>query len=77
MIKNMLIRRKSSDTYLDTFRRHRWSAEMRIIKDNCGFYQLKRNLFSSSSVHSSDVYEKYPGRCCSISFFVTVMLYKL
>ena len=30
MIKNMLKRRKLSDTYLDTFRRHRWSAQMTI-----------------------------------------------
>ena len=31
-------------------------------------------LFSSSSVHSSDVYGKYPGKCRSISFFLTYFL---
>ena len=31
-------------------------------------------LFSSSSVHSSDVYGKYPVKCCSISFFLTHFL---
>ena len=30
----MLKRRKESDTYLATFRRHRWSAQMTMKKDN-------------------------------------------
>ena len=34
MIKNMLKRRKESDTYLATFRRHRWSTQMTMKKDN-------------------------------------------
>ena len=32
--KKMLKRRKESDTYLATFYRHRWSAQMMIKKDN-------------------------------------------
>ena len=34
MIKNILKRRKGDDTYLATFRRHRWSAQMTVKKDN-------------------------------------------
>ena len=34
MIKNMLKRRKESDTYLATSYRHRWSAQMTMKKDN-------------------------------------------
>jgi hypothetical protein len=34
MIKNMLKRRKESDTYLATSRGHRWSAQMMMKKDN-------------------------------------------
>ena len=34
MIKNMLKRKKENDTYLATFRRHRWSAQMTMKKDN-------------------------------------------
>ena len=30
----MLKRRKESDTYLATFRRHRWSAQMIMKNDN-------------------------------------------
>ena len=33
MIKNMLKRRKESDTYLATFRRHHWSAQMTMKRD--------------------------------------------
>ena len=33
-IKIMLKRRKESDTYLATFCRHPWSAEMMMKKDN-------------------------------------------
>ena len=34
MIKIMLKGRKSSDTYLATIRRHRWSVQMTMKKDN-------------------------------------------
>ena len=34
MIKNMLKGRKESDTYLATFHRHCWSAQMTMKKDN-------------------------------------------
>ena len=34
MSKNMLKKLKESDTYLTTFRRHRWSAQMMMKKDN-------------------------------------------
>ena len=34
MIKNMLKSSKGSDTYLATFRRHHWSAQMMMKKDN-------------------------------------------
>jgi hypothetical protein len=34
MIKNMLKIRKESDTYLATFHRYHWSAQMTIKKDN-------------------------------------------
>ena len=34
LIKNMLKRRKKSDTYLATFHRHHWSAQMTMRKDN-------------------------------------------
>jgi hypothetical protein len=34
MIKNMLERRKENDTYLVTFHRHHWRAQMMIEKDN-------------------------------------------
>ena len=34
MIKNMLKRKKESDTYLAIFCRHRWSAQMTMKKDN-------------------------------------------
>ena len=34
MIKNMLERRKESDSYLATCRRHCWSAQMTMKKDN-------------------------------------------
>ena len=34
MIKNMLQRGKQSDSYLATFHRHRWSAQMTMKKGN-------------------------------------------
>ena len=34
MIQNMLKRRKENDTYHATFRRHRWSAQMTMKKDD-------------------------------------------
>jgi hypothetical protein len=34
MIRNILKRRKGSNTYLTTFRRHRWSSQMMMKKDN-------------------------------------------
>ena len=38
MIKNMLTRRKASDTYLDTVSRHRWSRQITMkIDKNCSF----------------------------------------
>ena len=38
MIKNMLIRRKESDTYLDTVGRHRWSLQVAMKVDKmCSF----------------------------------------
>ena len=38
MIKNILIKRKESDTYLATVRRHRWSLQVAMIEDKmCSF----------------------------------------
>ena len=34
MIKNILIRRKESDTYLATVRRHRWSLQVAMSSDS-------------------------------------------
>ena len=72
MIKDMLKGRKKSDTHLATIRRHRWSAQVTMKKDNKlelsaslpvqlmkATVLLKAPIYlvSSSSVHSSDVYE--------------------
>ena len=49
MIKNLLTRRKESDTYLDTVSRYHWSRQITmkidkivVFSQHCGFHQLKR-----------------------------------
>ena len=43
----MLKRRKESDTYLATFHRHRWSAQMKMKKDN--LLELSASTVTESS----------------------------
>ena len=54
MIKNMLTRRRESDTYLTTVNGHRWSRQITMKIDvafsqHCGLYQLKRKTDSNVS----------------------------
>ena len=49
----MLKRRKESDTYLDTFRRHCWSAQMTMEKDNLWELSASIVAFISSNKLSS------------------------
>ena len=53
----MLKRRKESDTYLATFRRHCWNAQMTMKKDNLLELSSAREEDSSSPAdesHSAD-----------------------
>ena len=51
MIKNILIRRKESNTYLATVRRHRWSLQVAMKEDKmCSFQPA---LWPSSAEESS------------------------
>ena len=53
----MLERRKEGDTYLATFRRHHWSAQMMMEKIINWSFQSALWV-SSAEAHSNDVYGK-------------------
>ena len=57
MIKNMLKRRKESETYLDTFCGHRWSAQMTIKKEIIN-WSFQIVLWFSSGEESSSSADK-------------------
>ena len=65
LIKNVLTRRKESNTYLTTVSRHRWSLQIAIkwikcvaFSRHCGFHQLKRKLMKAAVPAES--YTLYP-----------------
>jgi hypothetical protein len=47
MIKNMLTRRKESDTYLATDRRHRWSRQITMKIDKISYLSAHTVAFIS------------------------------
>ena len=66
MIKNILIRRKESETYLATVRKHRWSLQVAMKEDKmCSFQPA---LWPSSAEESK------PGRCRCLSFLLIYFL---
>ena len=73
-IKNILIRRKESDTYLATVSRHRWSLLLQLMKATVLAEIYTFYLLSSRPALSSDVYWQYPGRCRSLSFLLIYFL---
>ena len=55
--------------YLAAYRRHRWSTQIAMKVDKvCSFQPALR---PSSAEESGDVYCQWPGRCRSLSFFLT------
>ena len=52
MIKNMIKRRKESDSYLATLHRQRWTAQMTIKKDN--LFELSASNMAFMSSFSAD-----------------------
>ena len=68
MIKNMLKRRKESDTYQATVCRHHWSRQItiknRAFSQHCGFHQLKRATVLAES-------------SCILSIFIMICLLQL
>ena len=56
MIKNMLTRRKDSDTYLATVCRHRWSRQITIKVDVLGVFQ------PTSTADESQCWLKAPNK---------------
>ena len=81
----MLKRRKESDTYLAADRRHRRSMQIAMKVDKvCSIQPALQPssaevpaesytlyLLSSRSAYSGDVFCQQPGRCRSLSFFLT------
>ena len=69
-------RRKESGTYLATDSRQCWRVQMTMKNDEgrSAGWKLHFIYHFSSSVLSSDVYGQYPGRCRSLSFFLTHFL---
>jgi hypothetical protein len=47
-MKNMLTRRKESDTYLATVRRHRWSKQITTKIDNLPLQLMKATVLAES-----------------------------
>ena len=84
--KNVLKRRKECGTYLaPTAHRHRWRVKMTMKNEKCSFQPALQpsstadegRIFHSSSscLLSSDVYGQQPGRCRTLSFFLTHFYY--
>ena len=79
--KSMLERRKESDTYLSTDSRHRWSLQIMMKVDKVCSFQPQCRLNAGSKLHtlstlmrsaySGNVFCQQPGRCCSLSSFIT------
>ena len=83
MIKNILIRRKESDTYLANVSRHRWSTQIRMKNDeilqlSTSLHQLKSSLvflFYQISPSSSAVCRHDLRRYDSFLLYLAIFLF--
>ena len=66
----MLKRRKESNTYLATFHRHCWCAQITMKTDKILELSASTSSSADEAVHSGDVYGKYPGSCRSLPSFL-------
>ena len=77
LLKIMLKRRKESDTYLAADRRHRRSTQIAMKVDKvCSFQPAlspssAEEEESSRTAYSGYVFCQQPGRCRSLSFFLS------